>query len=71
MTMEQEISDSPSDLGSRRVFLSAGIPEADWIDAPFQRHEITQAVVTVARARPRRQRELGVWWTAIDYTIDI
>jgi hypothetical protein len=48
--MEQEICDSPSDLGSRRVFLSAGIPEADWIDAPFQRHEITQAVVTVARA---------------------
>lgn len=39
-----------SDLRLRRVLVSAGIPEDDWTDAPFQRHEITQAVVAVARA---------------------
>lgn len=38
-----------TDLAARRVFLSSGIPEHDWSDAPFQRHEITQAVVAVAR----------------------
>lgn len=37
-------------LESRLVFVSAGIPEDDWVDTPFQRHEITQAVIAVVRS---------------------
>lgn len=34
---------------SNYVFLSAGVPEKGWRDAPFQRHEIVQAVIATAR----------------------
>jgi len=40
-------------LRGRRVFLSAGIPESDWSDAPWQRHEIVEAVMATTRTALR------------------
>lgn len=41
-----------------KVFLSAGIPEDDWHDASFQRHEIVEAVIATSRILLRAGADL-------------